>query len=165
MPIITGGASIANRSLVRDPIFVPRRPRQQPEPPASPPRTQNRAYTHGIGRLAFRSSPRNTTASRQPANRKTRDSSPPTMSRASKLTLGATSLFAAATIVFVHFQQKAERAAMHEGVVRDMEQQRVKRERQLDFDMQRALEQEYKQHQTVRDSTSEADDTKAPAPR
>lgn len=32
------------------------------------------------------------------------------MSRASKLTLGATSLFAAATIVFVHFQQKAERA-------------------------------------------------------
>ncbi|UNI15322.1 hypothetical protein JDV02_001865 [Purpureocillium takamizusanense] len=87
------------------------------------------------------------------------------MSRASKLTLGGTSLFAAATIVFVHFQQKAEQAAMHEGVVRDLEQQRVKRERQLDFDMQRALEQEYKQHQTVRDSTSETDDGKAPAPR
>ncbi|KJZ77405.1 hypothetical protein HIM_03129 [Hirsutella minnesotensis 3608] len=87
------------------------------------------------------------------------------MSRASKLTLGATSLFAVGTIVFVHFQQKAEQAAMHEGVVRDMEQQRVKRERQLDFDMQRALEQEYKRHQTVRDSTSEADSQAAAPPR
>ena len=51
---------------------------------------------------------------------------------------------------------------MHEGVVRDMEQQRVKRERQLDFDMQRALEAEYKQHQTVRDSTAEMDAKDAP---
>jgi len=39
---------------------------------------------------------------------------------------------------------------MHEGVIRDMEQQRIKRERQLDFDMQRALEAEYKKEQTVR---------------
>lgn len=42
--------------------------------------------------------------------------------------------------------------AMHEGVVRDMEQQRIKRERQLDFDMQRALEEEYKREQTVHSS-------------
>lgn len=41
---------------------------------------------------------------------------------------------------------------MHQGVVRDMEQQRIKRERQLDFDLQRQLEAEYKQEQTVRDS-------------
>lgn len=46
---------------------------------------------------------------------------------------------------------------MHEGVVRDMEQQRVKRERQLDFDMQRELEQEYKKHQSVRESTLDTD--------
>lgn len=39
---------------------------------------------------------------------------------------------------------------MHEGVIRDMEQQRIKRERQLDFDLQRALEAEYKKEQTVR---------------
>ncbi|KAG6013317.1 hypothetical protein E4U54_006878 [Claviceps lovelessii] len=78
------------------------------------------------------------------------------MSRASKLTLGGTSLFAACTIVFVHFQQKWEQAAMHEGVIRDMEHQRIKRERQLDFDMQRELEAEYKQHQTVRESTMDA---------
>lgn len=44
---------------------------------------------------------------------------------------------------------------MHAGVVRDMEQQRIKKEikleRQLDFDMQRALETEYKKLQTVHD--------------
>lgn len=43
--------------------------------------------------------------------------------------------------------------AMHAGVVRDMEQQRVKRERQADFEMQRKLEEEYKKVQTVHDST------------
>jgi protein PET117 len=41
---------------------------------------------------------------------------------------------------------------MHSGVIRDMEQQRVKKERQLDFDMQKALEEEYKKGQTVKDS-------------
>lgn len=45
---------------------------------------------------------------------------------------------------------------MHQGVVRDMEQQRVKRERQLDFDMQKALEAEYKKEQTVRSSVLDA---------
>ncbi|RDA84717.1 hypothetical protein CP532_5229 [Ophiocordyceps camponoti-leonardi (nom. inval.)] len=84
------------------------------------------------------------------------------MSRASKLTLGATSLFAAATVVFVHFQQKAEQAAMHQGVIRDMEQQRIKRERQQDFDAQRALELEYKRHQTVHDSPAGEVEIKAP---
>lgn len=46
--------------------------------------------------------------------------------------------------------------AMHQGVVRDMEQQRIKRERQLDFDLQRQLEAEYKQEQTVRSSIEAA---------
>lgn len=40
---------------------------------------------------------------------------------------------------------------MHAGVVRDMEQQRVKRERKADFEMQRALEAEYRKIQTVSD--------------
>ncbi|KAK8147238.1 hypothetical protein G3M48_001960 [Beauveria asiatica] len=74
------------------------------------------------------------------------------MSRASKLTLFGTSLFTASTIVFVHFQQKSEQQAMHQGVVRDLEQQRVKRERQLDFAMQKALEEEYKREQDVHSS-------------
>lgn len=42
---------------------------------------------------------------------------------------------------------------MHVGVIRDMEQQRIKRERQLDFEMQRRLEEEYRQLQNVSDST------------
>ena len=38
---------------------------------------------------------------------------------------------------------------MHQGVIRDMEQQRIKRERQLDFEMQRQLEEEYRKVQNV----------------
>lgn len=41
--------------------------------------------------------------------------------------------------------------AMHAGVIRDYEQQRLKRERQADFEMQRALEEEYRKVQTVSD--------------
>ncbi|KAF4436351.1 hypothetical protein H9Q69_006916 [Fusarium xylarioides] len=79
------------------------------------------------------------------------------MSRASKLTLLGTSLLTVSTVVAVHFQQKFEQAAMHEGVVRDMEQQRIKRERQLDFDLQKQLEAEYKREQTVHDSIAAAE--------
>ena len=43
---------------------------------------------------------------------------------------------------------------MHKGVVRDMEQQRLKKERQADFDMQRELEQEYRKVQKVGDDDS-----------
>lgn len=50
-----------------------------------------------------------------------------------------------------------KKQAMHAGVVRDMEQQRVKRERQLDFDMQRALEEEYKREQNVHSSLEPLD--------
>jgi protein PET117 len=40
---------------------------------------------------------------------------------------------------------------MHAGVIRDYELQRVKRERQADFEMQKALEEEYRKVQTVSD--------------
>ncbi|CZR53331.1 related to cytochrome c oxidase assembly factor [Phialocephala subalpina] len=73
------------------------------------------------------------------------------MSRAAKLTLAGTTFMAAATIVIVHYGQQQEKAVMHAGVIRDMDQQRLKKERQLDFDMQRALEAEYKKVQTVSD--------------
>ena len=46
---------------------------------------------------------------------------------------------------------------MHQGVIRDMEQQRVKKERQLDFEMQRALEEEYRKVQSVHDGGDVAD--------
>ncbi|KAI1204451.1 uncharacterized protein F4807DRAFT_447283 [Annulohypoxylon truncatum] len=84
------------------------------------------------------------------------------MSRASKLTLAGTSLFAVGTVIVVHFQQKMEKEAMHQGVVRDMEQQRIKKERQLDFEMQKVLEEEYKKGQTVRDTTAELEAKKLP---
>ncbi|KAF2189262.1 cytochrome c oxidase assembly protein [Zopfia rhizophila CBS 207.26] len=73
------------------------------------------------------------------------------MSRASKITLAATSLGAIGIVIFVHYAQRAEKAAMHAGVIRDYEQQRLKRERQADFEMQQALEKEYRKVQTVSD--------------
>ncbi|EON67110.1 hypothetical protein W97_06363 [Coniosporium apollinis CBS 100218] len=73
------------------------------------------------------------------------------MSTAAKMTLAATTVSAIGIVVFVHYAQQAEKAAMHAGVVRDMEQQRIKKERLADFEMQRALEQEYRKVQTVSD--------------
>ena len=40
---------------------------------------------------------------------------------------------------------------MHAGVIRDIEQQKVKQERLADFEMQRALEQQYRKVQSVHD--------------
>ncbi|KAH7313788.1 hypothetical protein B0I35DRAFT_480448 [Stachybotrys elegans] len=82
------------------------------------------------------------------------------MSRASKITLTLTSIASVCTVVGIHYMQKFEQEAMHAGVIRDMEQQRIKRERQLDFDLQRQLEAEYKREQTVH-STIETDDQRA----
>jgi protein PET117 len=90
------------------------------------------------------------------------------MSRASQLTLATTCFGAIAIVAAVHYGQKTEKAvglshtnttyspsntaqAMHAGVIRDYEQQRLKRERQADFEMQRALEEEYRKVQTVSD--------------
>ena len=76
------------------------------------------------------------------------------MSTASKVTLASTILGTAGIVVFVHWAQTAEKAAMHAGVVRDIEQQRVKKERQADFEMQRQLEEEYKKVQSVSDEAA-----------
>ncbi|KAF2676964.1 hypothetical protein K458DRAFT_279468, partial [Lentithecium fluviatile CBS 122367] len=73
------------------------------------------------------------------------------MSRASQVTLASTLAGAIGIVIFVHYSQRAEKAAMHAGVIRDYEQQRLKRERQADFEMQRALEEEYRKVQTVSD--------------
>ena len=91
------------------------------------------------------------------------------MSRAAKLTLAGTSFGAIAIVALVHYQQNSEKAvsipttlafsapnaydlqAMHAGVIRDIEQQRLKKERQADFEMQRALEEEYRKVQQVHD--------------
>lgn len=40
---------------------------------------------------------------------------------------------------------------MHAGVIRDMEQQRIKKLRQAEFDMYQAMEQEYLRFQKVQE--------------
>ncbi len=55
-------------------------------------------------------------------------------------------------VFFVHLQWLNDcPQAMHAGVIRDIEQQRVKKERQADFEMQKALEEEYRKVQKVHD--------------
>lgn len=90
------------------------------------------------------------------------------MSRASQITLATTCIGAIGIVVAVHYGQRIEKAvcqkvllgllqasniyqAMHAGVIRDYEQQRLKRERQADFEMQRQLEEEYRKVQNVSD--------------
>lgn len=46
---------------------------------------------------------------------------------------------------------------MHAGVLRDEEKQRIKRERQADFEMQRRLEEEYRKIQPVSDGRQGGD--------
>lgn len=41
------------------------------------------------------------------------------------------------------------RQAMHRGVERDMEKQRIRQERQAEFELQKRLEEEYLKLQTV----------------
>ncbi|KAL4897452.1 hypothetical protein BDV59DRAFT_167754 [Aspergillus ambiguus] len=71
------------------------------------------------------------------------------MSRASKLTLAATGLGTAGIVYFVHWSQEQEKASMHKGVERDMEKQRIRQERQAEFEMQKRLEEEYLKLQHV----------------
>lgn len=92
------------------------------------------------------------------------------MSSAAKLTLAATTVGTIGIVLLVHRQQKLDQAvrhstlhlhcisthisqAMHAGVIRDMEQQRIKQERRADFEMQRQLEEQYLKLQKVSDST------------
>ena len=75
----------------------------------------------------------------------------PSMSTKAKLTLAGTTVGAVGIVIFVHFQQKWDKAFMHQGVIRDMDNQRIKRERQADFEIQRQLEEEYRKVQTVSD--------------
>jgi len=76
------------------------------------------------------------------------------MSRAAKATLAITSVATAGIIYFVHWSQEADRAAMHAGVERDIEKQRIKHERQADFEIQKRLEEEYRKYQNVSDERS-----------
>lgn len=110
------------------------------------------------------------------------------MSQASRIALATTSTFTCGMIAWVHFRQREEKnvcsalaicspssaiscslltnnyytQVMHQGVVRDMERQRIKKERELDFDMQRQLEEEYKREQNVHNSLEPVSNNSAP---
>lgn len=49
------------------------------------------------------------------------------MSRASKITLGVTSLFTATMIVGVHYVQQLERETLHQGPIKDAQRMKEKR--------------------------------------
>ncbi|KAJ5621962.1 hypothetical protein N7528_005194 [Penicillium herquei] len=84
------------------------------------------------------------------------------MSRASKLTLAATGLGTAGIVWFVHWAQEADRAAMHRGVERDMEKQRIRQERQAEFELQKRLQEEYLKLQTVSSTTGDQSSSAQP---
>lgn len=67
-----------------------------------------------------------------------------------------TGLGTAGIVWFVHWAQEQERAAMHKGVERDMEKQRIRQEREADFAMQKALQEQYLKVQTVSPSTDDS---------
>jgi len=98
------------------------------------------------------------------------------MSRAAKTTFVTTVVACGLTVLGVHYLQRSERAVinpppsptsipglmcskkqMHEGVIRDEERSRMKRERQEDFDIQAKLKEEFLKEQNVRETTREAD--------
>ncbi|KAJ5730966.1 uncharacterized protein N7483_005474 [Penicillium malachiteum] len=85
------------------------------------------------------------------------------MSSASKLTLAATGLGTAGIVWFVHWAQEADRAAMHRGVERDMEKQRIRQERQAEFELQKRLQEEYLKLQTVSSTTGDKSPSAQPS--
>ncbi|KAJ6015821.1 hypothetical protein N7540_010412 [Penicillium herquei] len=85
------------------------------------------------------------------------------MSQASKLTLAATGLGTAGIVWFVHWAQEADRAAMHRGVERDMEKQRIRQERQAEFELQKRLQEEYLKLQTVSSTTGDQSPSAQPS--
>ncbi|KAJ1504827.1 hypothetical protein HMI54_005242 [Coelomomyces lativittatus] len=73
------------------------------------------------------------------------------MSLASKLTFLGSIVFASATVLGVHLQQKFERDRMHQGVLHDQHRSEAKKqqkENQLDFERHQALETILKNEQT-----------------
>ncbi|KAK9460220.1 uncharacterized protein V1516DRAFT_679269 [Lipomyces oligophaga] len=71
------------------------------------------------------------------------------MSRASKITLGLVSLSAVGVIYGVHYIQELEQSNMRQGVIKDVERQRVKEERMVELQLQQALERELEAEQPV----------------
>lgn len=74
------------------------------------------------------------------------------MSTAAKLTLAGVSMTTIAIIFGVHYIQQADKESMHQGVIRDDERQKIRKERELELQRQRALEAALKQDQPVHET-------------
>ena len=57
-----------------------------------------------------------------------------------------------AIIFGVHYIQQADKESMHQGVIRDDERQKIRKERELELQRQRALEAALKQDQPVHET-------------
>ena len=74
------------------------------------------------------------------------------MSTAAKFTLAGVSMTTIAIIFGVHYIQQADKESMHQGVIRDDERQKIRKERELELQRQRALEAALKQDQPVHET-------------
>eukprot|EP00045_Choanoeca_perplexa_P005309 m.44821 g.44821 ORF g.44821 m.44821 type:complete len:86 (+) comp13050_c0_seq3:50-307(+) len=70
------------------------------------------------------------------------------VSRKAWSTLAASCVFAVSMIAFVHVNQKQEREALREGVIRDLERQERKRMNKLDQDQQIELRKQLEAEQS-----------------
>ena len=77
------------------------------------------------------------------------------MSRASKITLALSLASTTAIIYGVHYIQRSDKEQMHKGVVSDEARRQARRERQAEFDQQRALEAALLKEQSVHNSSSD----------
>lgn len=77
------------------------------------------------------------------------------MSRASKVTLGISLACTTAIIFGVHYIQRSDKEQMHRGVVSDEARRQARRDRQAEFDQQRALEAALLKQQSVHDTSAD----------
>ena len=74
------------------------------------------------------------------------------MSTAAKMTLAGVTVSTIAIIFGVHYIQQADKQSMHQGVLRDDERQKIRKEREEELHRQRALEAALKQDQGVHET-------------
>ncbi|KAK9476485.1 hypothetical protein V1514DRAFT_336746 [Lipomyces japonicus] len=71
------------------------------------------------------------------------------MSTASKVTLATVSVLTVGIIYGVHYIQELEQQTMYQGVVKDVERQRIKKDRIDELLLQQRLQKEYESVQPV----------------
>ncbi|XP_038074920.1 protein PET117 homolog, mitochondrial-like [Patiria miniata] len=73
------------------------------------------------------------------------------MSTGSRVSVAASIVIAAGIIAGVHYKKKIDQARLHQGVHRDLERQRRKRQNQKDLEEQIALTKQLEEERDSRD--------------